>query len=89
MSNNGERTINFLVGLGIGLAVGLLFAPQSGEETREWLTETAEHGIRQARRKGRRLIFEAQDLLERGEEGVSRALKSGKNALDSVGEKLG
>src|SRR3954462_10376542 len=37
--NNGRGTTNFLIGLSLGVGIGLLFAPLSGEETREWLTE--------------------------------------------------
>ena len=32
-------TIGLLVGLGLGIAAGLLLAPQSGEDTRTQLTE--------------------------------------------------
>lgn len=32
---------SFLVGIGIGAALGMLFAPMSGEETRNSLTERA------------------------------------------------
>lgn len=31
----------FLVGLGIGAAIGVLYAPQAGTETRESLAESA------------------------------------------------
>ena len=87
-NNNGRGMITFLLGLGAGVGLALLFAPQSGEETREWIAATAEDRFRQLRRKGRRLIFETQDLLDRGEHGVSQVLKTGKSALESVAAKL-
>ena len=39
MSENdaGSKVSFFLVGMGIGALVGILFAPKSGEETREYL----------------------------------------------------
>ena len=40
--NVGSKVSFFLVGLGIGALVGILFAPKSGEETREYLT--SRHG---------------------------------------------
>ena len=86
--NNGRGMITFLLGLGACVGLALLFAPQSGEETREWIAATAEDRFRQLRRKGRRLIFETQDLLDRGEHGVSQVLKTGKSALESVAAKL-
>ena len=42
--NSGSRVTFFLVGLGIGALVGILFAPQSGEETREFLSQKADDG---------------------------------------------
>ncbi len=88
MSNKTGGLGSLLLGFGIGVGLAILFAPQSGEETREWLGATAEDGIWRFRRGGRRLVFEAQDLLDRGEHTVNRALKTGKNVLDSVASKL-
>ena len=34
----------FFLGLGLGVAVGVLFAPKSGAETREFLRNKAEEG---------------------------------------------
>ena len=39
--NVGSKISFFLVGLGIGAAVGVLFAPRSGEETRDLITQKA------------------------------------------------
>lgn len=88
MYSNGHRTTNFLIGLGIGVGIGLLFAPLSGEETREWLTENAEDRIKRLRRQGRRWVVQVQDVLDRSQDSVSRALKTGKSALDSVASRL-
>src|SRR2546430_11116291 len=60
--NTGRGTTNFLIGLGIGVGIGMLFAPLSGEETREWLTENAEDRIKRLRRQGRRWVFQVQDV---------------------------
>src|SRR5216683_8153000 len=86
--NSGGGTARFLLGVGIGLGIALLFAPQSGEETRRWLMETADDRYRRLRRQGRRLVFETQDLLDRGQQSVTRVLRSGKHALESVADKL-
>jgi gas vesicle protein len=88
VSSKGREVTSLLVGFGIGVGLALLFAPQSGDETREWISANAEDGFRQLRRRGRRLVFEAQDLLDRGEYGVNRALRTGKNMLESVAAKL-
>jgi gas vesicle protein len=87
-ADGGSGLLRFVLGVGVGLGLALLFAPQSGEETRRWLMETADDRYRHLRRQGRRVIFETQDLLDRGEEQVARVLRSGKSALDSVASKL-
>jgi len=53
--NVGSRISFFLVGLGIGALVGILFAPKSGEETREYLSLKADEGRDYAQRKAREL----------------------------------
>src|SRR5262249_43307551 len=42
--NGGSGILWFLTGLGIGAVVGILYAPQSGNETREILMAKAEEG---------------------------------------------
>ncbi|MBI3670665.1 MAG: YtxH domain-containing protein, partial [Acidobacteria bacterium] len=70
--NTGSKISFFLVGLGIGTLLGILFAPKSGEETREYLTQKAEEGREYAQKKARELRERADDLLERSKEIASR-----------------
>jgi gas vesicle protein len=88
MSDNGLAVGTLLLGFGVGVSLAILFAPQSGEETREWLSANAEDQLYRMRRRGRRLVFETQDLIDRGEQQVHRVLRTGRNALDSVASKL-
>ncbi|HXO04315.1 MAG TPA: YtxH domain-containing protein [Candidatus Sulfotelmatobacter sp.] len=89
MSDNsaGSKVSYFLAGLGIGALVGILFAPKSGEETREYLTTKADEGRDYAQRKARELRERAEDLIERSKEimdrqkeGVAAAVEAGKDA---------
>ena len=41
---DGSSFLWFLTGLGIGAAIGVLYAPKSGRETRETLVGKAEEG---------------------------------------------
>ncbi len=41
-SNTGDIIVSFMAGALVGAGVALLFAPQSGEETRRKIRETAE-----------------------------------------------
>jgi len=70
--NIGSKVSYFLVGLGIGALVGILFAPKSGEETRDFLSKKADEGRDYAQKKARELRERAEDLLERGKEVASR-----------------
>ena len=89
MNNNGRGTITtFVAGLGIGMGLALLFAPLSGEETREWLMDNAENRLKRIRRQGRRWMFQFQDVLDKSEDRVTKVLKTSKNALGSVASRL-
>ena len=84
MSDNvGSKVSYFLVGLGIGALIGILFAPKSGEETREFLTKKAEEGKDYAQRKARELRERAEDLLERGKQVAQREKDSISAAVDA------
>ncbi len=85
--NVGSKVTYFLVGLGVGALVGILFAPKSGEETREFLSKKADEGKDYAQRKARELRERADDLLERGKEvatkqkdSLSAAVEAGREA---------
>ncbi|HVA72302.1 MAG TPA: YtxH domain-containing protein [Candidatus Limnocylindrales bacterium] len=68
----GSKIGFFLVGLGIGAAVGILFAPSSGEETRDYLTKKADEGREYAQKKARELRERAEDLIERSKDIMNR-----------------
>ena len=70
--NVGSKISFFLVGLGIGALVGILFAPKSGEETREFLSQKADEGREYAQRKARELRERAEDIIERGKTVATR-----------------
>ncbi|MDR3747171.1 MAG: YtxH domain-containing protein [Acidobacteriota bacterium] len=55
----------FLFGLGMGIGLGILFAPMSGEETRNNLADRAND-----------LASSARDTYEQGRERVNRGVES-------------
>jgi gas vesicle protein len=72
MAKNIIPNVNyFLVGLGIGSAVAILFAPKSGEKTREFLAKKASEGNKYARKNARELKDRAEDAFERGKETIA------------------
>src|ERR1700689_178307 len=62
----------FLVGLGIGSLIGVLFAPKSGEETREHLAKKTREGNELARKKARELRDRVEETVERGKEVIAQ-----------------
>lgn len=77
----------FLLGLGLGVAAGLLFAPKSGPETREFLRVKADEGKEFVKRRGAEVMDQAQETIDRGKSTVTRqrdnlmaAVEAGKQA---------
>ena len=81
--STGSKVSYFMVGLGIGALVGILFAPKSGEETREYLTQRAEEGKEYAQRKARELRERAEDLIERSKEIMARQKDAVSSAVEA------
>jgi len=85
MSDNvGSKMSFFLVGLGIGALVGIMFAPKSGEETREYLTSKADEGRDFAQKKARELRERAEDLIERSKEIMARSKDQISSAVEGA-----
>lgn len=83
MAEQNNGITYFIVGLGIGVAVGMLLAPRSGEETRHLLREKADEGkdyLRTkadeskefVRRRSTELRESAGDLIDRSKDAIAR-----------------
>lgn len=84
MSDNaGSKISFFLVGLGIGALIGILFAPKSGDETREFLSKKADEGRDYAQRKAQELRERAEDLVERSKSAATRQKETLSAAVDA------
>ena len=81
--NGSTKMVYFLGGLGIGAILALLFAPQSGKQTREMIVQKAEEGKDYVTTKGRDVVRQAGEIVEKGKETLADALESGKKALQS------
>ena len=53
-------------GVGIGAAMGLLYAPKSGRETRKLISRAAEDGADFVAARTREIRKQAEDAFERG-----------------------
>jgi len=74
----------FLAGLTIGSLIGIVFAPKSGEGTREFLSKKVKEGSKHARKKARELRERAEDLVDRGTELVNQTKEQIATELDEA-----
>ena len=73
----------FLVGLGVGVAVGMIFAPVSGSEARGLIRNKANEGGDYLRRRGEEWRDSASDLVHRGRDIVNRQRDQLSAAVDA------
>ena len=84
MSDNvGSKVTFFSLGWASGQLVGILFAPKSGEDTRDYLSTKADEGREYAQQKARELRERAEDLLERSKEIMARQKDAVSSAVEA------
>lgn len=69
-----------IAGVGIGAVAGILLAPQSGENTREWISTKCKDGIDSVNSKVRQKGQQVGDWIDQGQHQVSEAVSAGRNA---------
>ena len=66
MEDNSSKIVWFLAGTAIGAAIALLYAPQSGVETRKKISQKTEEGREALAGSGREIIDRGRDLYDKG-----------------------
>ena len=61
-----------LVGLGTGSLIGVLFAPKSGEKTREYIAMKTKEGNELARKKAQELRVRLEEAVDNGMEMIAQ-----------------
>ena len=72
----------FLVGLGIGAAIGVLYAPQSGTETRDSLAESARERAEYLKQKSREAAAQVNTYVDAGKDQFGEYVVKGKQAVE-------
>src|SRR6201988_1625305 len=80
MDKNGLSS--FLLGLGVGVAIGMLFAPKSGEETRELIKNKAGEGGEFLKQRSSELKDTASGWVDKGREAVGRQKENLNEAME-------
>ena len=83
----------FFLGLGLGVAAGILFAPKSGPETRELIKTKAGEGTEYLKKRTGDIKDTASDLMDKGKgllnrqkDQLNQAVEAGKQAYrEAVG----
>jgi gas vesicle protein len=79
-SSAGTVMLAFMVGALTGAAVALLFAPASGEETREYLGQKA----REKAARARDAMNEGKELYQRQRDNLVSAVERGREAFQQA-----
>jgi gas vesicle protein len=81
--HDGNSFLWFLAGLGVGAVVGVLYAPRSGDETRDVIRSKAQEGSDQAREQVRRARQQASEWVDRGREVINQQKEQLRNAYEA------
>ena len=77
-----------LLGAIIGAAIGLLLAPQSGEETRDTITDQAREISDRVKEGSRQFLESSRDLLEQSKTQVTSAVQQGREQVGTAASAL-
>jgi len=81
MDKNGLSA--FLLGLGVGVGIGMLFAPKSGEETRQYIKDKAGEGSDYIKQRSAELKDTASGWVDRGKEAIGRQKENISDAMEA------
>jgi gas vesicle protein len=86
-NNGGSKVAFFLAGAGIGAILALLFAPKTGQETRDYIAQRAGESrdrvaekSKEYRQRAEGYVDRARDTVAKQKEQLSAALEAGKHA---------
>ncbi len=82
-SSGSSVIMAFVVGALTGAAVALLFAPASGEETREYLGKKAREG----KDKAREAVDQGREYYDRQRDNLVTAVDRGRDAFQQARER--
>ena len=81
--NSGSVMVAFVIGALTGAAVALLFAPATGEETREYLGQKAREG----KDKAREAMDQGREYYRSQRENLVTAVERGREAFQKASER--
>ena len=82
MSCGGRKLSWFLIGVGVGTVVSLLFAPAAGEDLREQLASSAREGAEGARQRSQEAVETISDFVDRSREKINEVVDKGQEIAE-------
>ncbi len=79
--NSRDNFMYFLVGAGFGAALGVLYAPKSGADTRAFLQSKAEEGSDYVQDAVTSTAQSARETVDRAKKAAAAGLERGKKAV--------
>lgn len=73
----------FLIGLGVGVGIGMLLAPKSGAETRDYLRNKAGEGSDYLKQRGEDFRQSASEWVDRGKDAIGRQRETFSEAMEA------
>jgi gas vesicle protein len=73
-----------IAGVGIGAAAGILLAPQSGEDTREWISTKCKDGIDTVNSQVKKTSEQVGEWIDEGQVQVAEAVSAGREAYSKA-----
>ncbi len=74
---------SFLLGLGVGIGIGILFAPKSGQETRELIKNKTGEGADYLKQRSVELKQTAAEWVDKGKEALNRQKENIADAMEA------
>ena len=70
-----------IAGIGVGAVAGILLASQSGENTREWVSNKCKTGMDTVNSKVSQTSQQVEDWIDEGQHRVREAVNAGRDAF--------
>ncbi|MDR1086686.1 MAG: YtxH domain-containing protein [Endomicrobium sp.] len=87
MSDNKDTLLAFVLGGLIGAAIGILYAPKPGKETRRDIKRFSEDVADKVKDLGDDLTDKGRKVYEEGKDKISEVFEAGKKAFENHSNK--